>query len=55
MNDCFFIHVRVIFVYCFAEFLPSLRSADDVTVDCWWRHNKQPVLTRAREKWYPNL
>ena len=22
---------------------------DDVTVDCWWRHNGQTIMTLARE------
>ena len=33
MNNCFFIRERVIWVYYFAEISPSLRSADDVTVE----------------------
>ena len=26
----------------------GFRSADDVTIDCWWRHNKQTIVTRSR-------
>ena len=26
--------------------------ADDVTIDCWWRHNDQTIVTLSREKWY---
>ena len=29
----------------------AFRSADDVTIDCWWRHNEQTIVTRAFEKW----
>ena len=25
------------------------RSADDVTIDCWWRHNDQTIVMRSRE------
>ena len=25
------------------------RSADDVTIDCWWRHNDHTIVTRLRE------
>ena len=32
--------------------LLGLRSADDVTIDCWLRHNHPTFLTRASEKWY---
>ena len=32
--------------------LLGLRSADDVTIDCWWRHKKQTIVTRSREWWY---
>ena len=24
-------------------------SADDVTIDCWWRHNDQTIVTQSRE------
>ena len=27
-------------------------SADDATVDCWWRHNDQTIVTRSLEQWY---
>ena len=27
----------------------GVRSADDVTIDCWWRHNNQTIVTRSRE------
>ena len=30
----------------------GLRSADDVTIDCWWHHNDQIIMTRTREKYY---
>ena len=30
----------------------ALRSADDVTVDCLWRHNNQTIVTRACDKWH---
>ena len=30
----------------------GLCSADDVTIDCWWRHNDQTIVTQAREKWH---
>ena len=26
-----------------------LRSADDATIACWWRHNNQKIVTRSRE------
>ena len=29
--------------------LLGLRSADDVTIDWWWLHNNQKIVTRARE------
>ena len=25
------------------------RSADDVTIDCWWRHNDETIVMRSRE------
>ena len=25
------------------------RSADNVTIDCWWRHNDQAIAMRSRE------
>ena len=28
----------------------GLRSTDDVTIVCWWRHNNQIIATWAREK-----
>ena len=30
----------------------SLHSADDVTIDWWWRDNDQTIVTRTRDKWY---
>ena len=27
----------------------GFRSADDVTIDCWWRHTDQTIVTRSRE------
>ena len=27
-------------------------SSDEVTIDCWWRHNEQTIVTRSREEWY---
>ena len=33
---------------------PCLQSTDDVTIDCWWRHNYQTIVMRlkwARKKW----
>ena len=27
----------------------SFRSADDVSIDCWWRYNDQTIVTRLRE------
>ena len=30
----------------------AFRSADDVTIDYWWRHNDQTIVTRSREYWY---
>ena len=35
-----------------AYHLLGLRSADDVTIDCWWRHNVQTIVMRAHEKCY---
>ena len=29
--------------------LPGFLSADDVTIDCWWRHNDQAIVTQSRE------
>ena len=28
---------------------PGLRSADDIPIGCWWRHNNQTIVTRSRE------
>ena len=25
------------------------RSADDITVDCWWRHNEKKIVARPRD------
>ena len=30
----------------------GLRYADDVTIDCWWRHNNETIVTRSRQWWY---
>ena len=30
----------------------GLRSADDLIIDDWWRHNDQTIVTLAREKIY---
>ena len=27
----------------------GFRSADDVTIDCWWRHNDQTIVMRSQE------
>ena len=27
----------------------GFRSADDVTIDCWWRHKDQTIVMRSRE------
>ena len=27
----------------------GFRSADDVTIDCWWRHKDQTIVTWSRE------
>ena len=27
----------------------SFRSADDVTIDCWWHHNDQTIMTQSHE------
>ena len=27
----------------------ALRSAGDVTINCWWRHNNRTIVTRSRE------
>ena len=27
----------------------SFRSADDITIDCWWCRNDQTIVTRSRE------
>ena len=32
--------------------LARFSSADDVTIDCWWRHNGQTIVTWLRDKWY---
>ena len=29
----------------------GLGAVDDVTIKCWWRHNDQTSVTRARENW----
>ena len=34
------------------SYLLSLRSADDVPIDCWWRHNDQTIVMQSDEKWY---
>ena len=32
--------------------LCSLSFVDDVTIDRWWRHNDETIVTRSREEWY---
>ena len=27
----------------------GILSADDVTIDCWWHHNNETIVTRSRE------
>ena len=30
----------------------GFQSADDITIDCWWRPNDQTIATRTGEQWY---